>query len=116
MPKPLPVYESHDLTTSVPVRPHERETDQEAAAHPNLRAMLVNQEESSENRTLPIDPTALQRFIDLYQKQHGVRLDPGAATVKARRILSLFRLIAAHADKELRASMRGADKQPNFEP
>lgn len=77
---------------------------------------MGNEEGSAEDQTLPIDTAALQQFIDLYQKQYGVRLDPGPATVKARRLLSLFRLIAAHGDKELRASMKGTDKQPNAEP
>lgn len=45
-----------------------------------------------------LDPGALTRFIALYEKHYGIRLDPGDASVKARRLLSFFRLIAAHAD------------------
>lgn len=46
-----------------------------------------------------LDPSALSRFITLYEKHYGIRLDPGEASVKARRLLSFFRLIAAHADR-----------------
>ena len=66
-----------------------------------------------EKQIIPVDPTALTQFIELYEKHYGVCLDPGAATVKARRLLSLFRLIAAHADKRFKANMEKStsDKQ-----
>lgn len=54
------------------------------------------------------DPGALTRFIALYEKHYGIRLDPGEASVKARRLLSFFHLIAAHADRAS-ASTLGPD-------
>lgn len=54
------------------------------------------------------DPGALTRFIALYEKHYSIRLDPGEASVKARGLLSFFRLIAAHADRAS-ASTLGPD-------